>query len=180
MKDRTNYWKNLSDKDAGDINFSFDLFLQTLQLIAAHPFLVFGKDYSEGVDKLKGDLGTRMNMLFKHIYKILNSEEKSAELMTSSKSTKSKSRSPGSLSKQKAVLSESQDKAKRVMKDVSDVYIMSNRSDGSTKSSRAKHKNASQSRKSKKRRSTNLKKDKRIEDHYGSSSVSSLITWLAL
>ena len=135
MKESGQYWKqsdsNKDQKVNNKTNFTFDGFIQALHIIAAN-----------GFDKTKDDIIKRMNMLYKHVYEIMNREDKT----------------PTSLTKPKSSLIESKDsRSRRVVKDGSDLYITSNRSGASTKSSRAK-KPSSQSRKSKKRRSSQRKR----------------------
>lgn len=134
MKERGHYWKQVEgNKESSDVNFTFDSFIQALHIIATY-----------GFEKMKDDMGTRMGMLYKHIFEVMSR----------------KSASPGPISKPKPGVLDSRDTHKRVVKDGSDIYLMSNRSGASTKSSRAK-KNSSQSRKSKKRRSSHKTKGSR-------------------
>lgn len=148
MKEKGHYWKHVSDdKDISSLNFTFDTFLLTLQIIATY-----------GFKNLKEDLSSRMLKLFKHIYKIMSTNEKFNESMNTSKSTKSKSRSPGTMARDKNIITiDAQDKSKRALKDSADIYLMSNRSGGSTKSSHGKN-GSNQLRKNKKRRSSNQKR----------------------
>lgn len=145
MKEKGHYWKSHEDKsNSVDLNFTFESFLQAMHLIATF-----------GFEKLKDDLGVRMNMLYKHIFETMNSNNLILKPQA----------------KQKLGIVDSRNKSKRIVKDGSDVLIMSNRSGASTKSSRAK-KHSSNSRKSKKRRSSQRKRGRRYtNDRYTPGSV---------
>lgn len=151
MKERGRYWKHVSsDKPLNPVNFTFDLFIQALHIIATY-----------GFEKMKDDLASRMILLFKHIYEIMNGNDFENDEGNVSKSTKNKSRSPGSQSRYKDKQNDFDDNKRKVCKNSSDIFITSNRSGASTKSSRAR-KNNSQNRKSKhKRRSSNKKRSRR-------------------
>lgn len=148
MKESGQYWKqtdsNKEQKVNNKTNFAFEGFLQALHIIAAN-----------GFDKTKDDIIKRMNMLYKHVYEVMNKENKT----------------PTNLTKPKSSLIESKDsRSRRIVKDGSDLYITSNRSGASTKSSRAK-KHSSQSRKSKKRRSSQRKRGGKYNDRYTPGSL---------
>lgn len=165
MKERGHYWKHMGDsKDMANVDFTFDLFLQALHIIATY-----------GFEKLKDDLSNRINMLCKHIHEIMSSQELATDTMHTSKSTKNKSKSPGGVSKQNAVFNEFQSRSRHVKKDGSDIYLLSNRSGASTKSSRAK-KHSSHSRKSRKRRSSQKKRGRRYGDDRNTPLNSSLLS----
>ena len=106
---------------------------------------------------MKEDLSLRMQLFFKHIYDIMNSSEFESEHDSGSRASKTKSRSPGSNSKSRPDVDP---ESRKVYKGGSEVYITSNRSGASTKSSKAR-KSTSQSRKSKPRRKSSNKKRNR-------------------
>lgn len=153
MKERSRYWKHiLSDKPFQNVNFTFDLFLQALQIIATH-----------GFEKMKDDLPTRMQLLFKHIYDIMNGEDITEDQITLNNIEKPKTRSPGTANRTNPLHSmpDTEENRRKIYKNnSSDVFITSNRSGVSTKSSRAR-KNSSQTRKSKQRRKSSQKKRSR-------------------
>jgi hypothetical protein len=141
-------WKgadlNKDQKGNNKTNFNFEGFLQALHIIAAN-----------GFDKIKDDISKRMSMLYKHVHEVMNRENKT----------------PTNLINKKAILNDSKDsRSRRIVKDGSDIFITSNRSGASNKSSRAK-KHSSQGRKSKKRRSSQHKRGRRYNERYTPGSL---------
>jgi hypothetical protein len=141
-------WKgvdsNKDQKGNNKTNFNFEGFLQALHIIAAN-----------GFDKIKDDISKRMSMLYKHVHEVMNKNNKT----------------PTNLINKRAILNDSKDsRSRRIVKDGSDLYITSNRSGASNKSSRAK-KNSSQGRKSKKRSSSKRKRGRRYNERYTPGSL---------
>ena len=116
-------------------SFTFDAFIQALHCIASH-----------GYEKLKDDISMRMQKLYKHIYEVMSRTKIS----------------PGAMLKQKLRLVDSKDRNKALNNDGSGLFVLSNRSGASTKSSRARSKNNNQGRRSKKRKSSHRKRGRRL------------------
>lgn len=116
MKEQGHYWKQPADsKEIMEINFSFDTFIQTLQIVSTY-----------GFKNLKSDLSTRMLNLFNHIYKNMSMNDKFNEIVNSDSSLSNKINFDQI--RNKFILAKSQDTPAAISKDGSEIFISSNRS----------------------------------------------------
>jgi hypothetical protein len=150
MKEGGGYWKNYEEqKEFKSNNFTLDTFIQAMHIVASY-----------GFDKMKDDLATRVSMLYKHIYEVMNRQ-------LSSSATQNKS---------KIKVLNSREQNKRLVKDGSEIYMMSNRSGASTRSSKGRRQ-SQQNRRSKKHRSSNKRRSRRYaQDRYTPGWISSSFT----
>ena len=116
MKEQGHYWKQINEvKESVELNFNFDTFIQTLQIIATH-----------GFKNLKSDLSTRMLNLFNHIHRNMTSNENFNELIETSNLVVKEANID--LKKSRNIWNESYDNSKRIAKNGSEICLVSNRS----------------------------------------------------
>jgi len=138
MKEKGHYWRHIhGDRRLNAVNFSFELFLEALNIINMHAH-----------EKAKIDVVTK-------IYEVMKGNDITSEPITTSKTTKPKSGSPDSTTSNKQ-RHNSGEKDSKIIKHSSEIYITSNRSGTSNKSNRTK-KSVSHQSKSKYRRKSSHK-----------------------
>jgi hypothetical protein len=146
------------------VNFTFELFLEALCIIATH-----------GFDRIKDDLTSRMNLLFKHIFEVMNGQSNSNEgkaaheiTISGGGSVPHSTHSPKNTSERKAKAINEDFGRRKVYKNGSEVFLTSNRSGASSKSSRARKRSTNSKKSRNKRRSSHKKRGRRGVSEYNS------------